>query len=329
MRNLTIEYLRVALIGLIVLLHLTWHLVPSSNLENFDYWELMETNLIKGIVGLGVTGFIYISGYFGVSFKWSRFIGLWSQTTFYTIASSLLMTLIFNQAFGIRNIIDSVLSLFDGPWFTTYYFYLMLMCPIINKGIGFINKNTFTIIVGLMAFMLYGAMWFHCKPAAISLHLFIFVYLLGRYVALYPISFVEKHKFLLFVLSLSLLCIFSVLPILLGKPELSKFTLGNFVIFLPLTFIPLFALCNSIERFGNGNFITKGVLAVYLIHTSTFGREVLYNHLTTPNTYNLPYLLFLVLVTIFICSVVEKIRLFIFNPLETKVSGYLSKRLSI
>lgn len=70
MRNLSVEYLRVVFISFIVLLHILWkdygglHVALGDNDVN-TYVQLGLTNLVS----LGVTGFILISGYYGVRLK--------------------------------------------------------------------------------------------------------------------------------------------------------------------------------------------------------------------------------------------------------------------
>ena len=72
MRNLSVEYLRLIFISLVVLLHILWidyeglKVVGDYSLNAFT--QLGLTNLTS----LGVTGFILISGYYGVKMKLNR-----------------------------------------------------------------------------------------------------------------------------------------------------------------------------------------------------------------------------------------------------------------
>lgn len=90
MRNLSVEYLRVVFISFIVLLHILWkdygglHVALGDNDVN-TYVQLGLTNLVS----LGVTGFILISGYYGVNLKINRIVSLWLQTTMYALASAI------------------------------------------------------------------------------------------------------------------------------------------------------------------------------------------------------------------------------------------------
>lgn len=92
MRNMTVEYLRLVFISFIVLLHILWEdygglYGVTDNQSANAYIQLGLTNL----VALGVTGFILISGFYGVKMKIGRIISLWIQTSFYALLSAVLI----------------------------------------------------------------------------------------------------------------------------------------------------------------------------------------------------------------------------------------------
>ena len=85
-----VEYLRVVFISLIVLLHILWKDYGGLNVGLLNnsantYVQLGLTNLAS----LGVTGFILISGYYGVKLKINRIVSLWVQTTMYALFSAI------------------------------------------------------------------------------------------------------------------------------------------------------------------------------------------------------------------------------------------------
>lgn len=161
--------------------------LPGGNFELLSLGNQCAIDGLKALVHLGVTGFIFISGYYGVSLKWNKVASLYIQITTYCLLSLILMVVVFGETFTISKLVNVFLSLFDGPWFTSFYFLLMLLSPIINKGISSIDRRTFSVIVILLLFIMYFTMWLRKRPAAISLHLFVIIYLVGRYLAMYPI----------------------------------------------------------------------------------------------------------------------------------------------
>lgn len=188
MRNLSVEYLRVVFISFIVLLHILWkdygglHVALGDNDVN-TYVQLGLTNLVS----LGVTGFILISGYYGVRLKINRIVSLWLQTTMYALASAIAV-----YQFGggsLKSFIDAPLCLFDGGWwFVSDYVILMLFSPFLNDGLERMDKRALMFVILMLTFSMYGVQWFHARDASMPLLLFFNTYLVGRYIRLYPVK---------------------------------------------------------------------------------------------------------------------------------------------
>ena len=132
MRNMYVEYLRMVFISFIVLLHILWNDYGGINVSSTSHALCTYTQLgLTNMVGLGVTGFILISGYYGVNLKMNRLVSLWLQTTVYSLLSVVILCVINNDGGLFRGLLDSLLSLFDGWWFVSYYLVLMLLSPLI------------------------------------------------------------------------------------------------------------------------------------------------------------------------------------------------------
>ena len=236
MRNLSIEYLRLFYISLIVLLHILWTDYGGLNGVMNDYSNTAYIQLgLTNLTSLGVTGFILISGYFGVRLKMNRIISLWMQTTIYSLMSIVLLY-IFDETVGggklIHGIIDSPLKLFDGWWFLSDYLLLMVLSPLINVGIQNIGKKELGFIIIMVSFTMYGVEWFHAKNASMPLLLFFNTYLIGRYIRQYPISFLEKYKYIIFFSGVVLLVAEPMIIHFIGMDSKLKYVGGNFNILI-------------------------------------------------------------------------------------------------
>lgn len=139
---------------MVVLLHILWIDYEGLKVGVGDYslnafMQLGLTNLTS----LGVSGFILISGYYGVKLKLNRIVSLWLQTTTYSILSVALL-FAFSQIGGklLYGIIDAPFRLFDGWWFLSYYLILMLLSPLINIGINTIGKKELRLIIIMLSF---------------------------------------------------------------------------------------------------------------------------------------------------------------------------------
>ncbi len=77
-RNSNFEMLRIVAILYIVVMHSSSFMIPND--YNF-YWS----QIINAIGNTGVTCFILISGYYGIRFRWEKFLRLVYLTTIYSI----------------------------------------------------------------------------------------------------------------------------------------------------------------------------------------------------------------------------------------------------
>ena len=78
MRNSNFEMLRIVAILCIVVMH-------SSSFVNPDDYNFLLLKLIGAIGNAGVSCFILISGYYGIRFRWEKFLRLVYLTTIYSI----------------------------------------------------------------------------------------------------------------------------------------------------------------------------------------------------------------------------------------------------
>lgn len=318
MRNMTVEYLRVIFIFLIVLLHILWkdyggiYLMPS-NQSTEAYIQLGLTNLTS----IGVTGFILISGYYGVKLKISRILFLWIQTTTYALASVLVISIFFGGSF-IKKTVDAPLMLFDGGWwFVTDYLVLMLLSPFLNAGLDILNKRQLLFIIWVISFIMYGAEWFHAKDASMPLLLFFNTYLVGRFIKLYPINFVLKFKYPIFIIGLSLLIVEPMILHAIGLDGKMKFVSGNFNVLVLITDISLLQICLSHQKNGKGNFLTRNVLAIYLIHESEIGRRILHENIFYDGrTIDFVFILAIVVFVVVASVLIEEVRRWLFGSFE-------------
>lgn len=92
----------------------------------------------------------------------------------------------------IKGVVDAPLSLFDGGWwFVSDYVILMLFSPFLNDGLERMVKRAFMFVILMLTFSMYGVQWFHARDASMPLLLFFNTYLVGRYIRLYPVKWLE------------------------------------------------------------------------------------------------------------------------------------------
>lgn len=227
-----------------------------------------------------------------------------------------------------KGLIDAPLSLFDGWWFVGDYVILMLMSPFLNAGLERISRKALMFIILMLSFMMYGVWWFHAKDGSMPLLLFFNTYLVGRYIRLYPVLWLEKYKYLIFFLGLLILVSEPMALHSVGLDNKMKFVGGNFNVLVLVVDIALLLICNAYQKMGKGNIFTRNVLAVYLIHESGIGNRVLHKQLFHEGVeFNIAYILCVVMAVVVVCIIIEEIRKQLFNKLEswavTKVDSLL------
>ena len=122
-RNSSIEVLRIVFMFLILSIHIYGH---GSGL-NYDWiyslgadWSTAWNLSLYSLGKIGVTGFIFISGYFGTKTSKRSLIMILSFPFFY----ALLLNLYFGH-YGVYDFINLVFA-FNGWWFVSCYVFLTL-----------------------------------------------------------------------------------------------------------------------------------------------------------------------------------------------------------
>lgn len=150
-RNSSIELLRLWFMLMIVTLHTYAH---GSGLD-YDYlyslgsdWATAHHLGLFSLGKCGVTGFIFISGYYGISLKWNK-LGI--------MVSTLLIYLIILSFVEGHNLIPIKLMLYpwDSWWFISSYIVICVLSPFFNKGIESLSKAQFRNILLFMIFYEY------------------------------------------------------------------------------------------------------------------------------------------------------------------------------
>jgi len=183
-RNSSIESLRIFFMFLILSIHIYGH---GSGL-NYDWiyslgadWSTAWNLSLFSLGKVGVTGFIFISGYFGIKTSKHSLMQILSFTIFYTLLLNL-----FYSHYGIYDIINLFFS-FNNWWFVSCYVFLMLLAPFVEESINKVSERKFKLLVVCMFVYTY-VMRFLYKDNSHDIILFLTVYMGARYLRLYPSS---------------------------------------------------------------------------------------------------------------------------------------------
>ncbi len=316
MRNLSIEYLRVLFMALIVLLHLMQFGYGESDIIASTSTDSYSQIVLMMLGKLGVPGFIFITGYYGVKLSGKRLATLWVQTSFYAILSTLLLLLLFDKPIS-KGVVFSFLPLAGGYWFIEDYIILMLFSPLLNDGLKRISKRQLKFIVVALIVVIYGILWSKGRNSAMSLLLFFSIYVAGRYCALYPNKLFQRYKFSILTLSIIALIFIPVFVHYTGKNHLiMKYVITYYNIFTLSAIVSMFIILEGVKQLGGGNLLTKNVLAVYLLHCSPFGQKVL-NEYVAPNVpFSVWSSVVIVAVVLIVSVIIDEVRKVVCKPVE-------------
>ena len=239
----------------------------NTNLSELNQDFIIFVNSVGNV---GVTCFVLISGYFGITWKANK----WLHLIWLTICYALIVSFM-NYGIG-KNLFQALLSVFHyKPWFIACYLILMMISPALNLLSYSLSKEAFLkLLISLFLVFCIIPIAFNNPWATIvsdggkCLQYVIFIYLVGRYIRFYKNVFFSNKA--LFILIALLICFIYISDYLLVR-ILYKFPLVVLDC-SPLIFtlsICIFYLFKGFSFFSSGvNWLSRSVLAIYLLDES-------------------------------------------------------------
>lgn len=313
-RNSSIELLRFLFMFLIVLLHVYGHgmELDYQSIYSWGGTPLSAIHLALFCLGkLGVTGFMFISGYYGIKMNKSKWISLLSMLFFYMIiiavANSILDGSI--QLWSFFNLLHP----FDGWWFMSCYVFICIIAPFIESGIQYISKQQFQLIVGGVLFYTYFA-HFIGGGNEHNVSFLLSIYIIGRYFKIAPPTIV-KYNNIIGLLCTAILIFFPILVSVFHLPwSLNHlFISNNNILVLAIAASLVICLESRYIHIPVVNYFASSVLAIYLITDSSLLQGRI-NKLLLPSVLN-GYGMFYIILVCISCLVIDKVRVFLFKKL--------------
>jgi len=275
-RNSSIELLRIFAMIDIVLFHYlsrNYNLYAVENSRIMEDAGLWEEMIVQYIGYLGVPCFMFISGYYGIRFKWNKFGSLVEQCFFYGIMAFLGLWCLN----GCHPPLYDLLAI-NNYWFMVAYLMVMLMSPALNAMIEQLgSKQLLLIVVALYVVNFGGVISGHSVGGGFAT--LMMIYLLARWMKLYLADRYKRKSillaFVLFSIQIGLVsaCYFLQhigIKVIIGSYD-------NIINILLVGFVVI-----TIERYQFNsviiNKIAASTLSVYLLSESGFG-QIFFNQL--------------------------------------------------
>lgn len=305
MRNSSFELLRIIAMLMIIGHHFVVH------------GGFLDTSTVNGWIltflefggKFGVIIYILISGYFMVTAKFTfrKLFKLWCEVWFYSVVLYIISIFLPNFRFSARGLVTALFPvLMVEWWFVTYYIFLYLLSPFINKLVKALSKSEYGWLIVLLLF-LYTALRLSIGISSIFL-MFIIIYLIGGYLRLHPIKKMQKFS----ILVPCFIILYLALNIAQYYISYHFFETDRLLMILcAVLFFMIFEKFNIKSK--TINIISSATFGIYLIHDNLNISPYLWNEVFQNNSYGFSeYLLlysFLVILSVFVvCVTVDLAR---------------------
>lgn len=318
-RNSSVEALRIFFILGIVLIHIYGH----GSHQNLQWiyslggnWSTAYQLSLFSLGKMGVTGFVFISGLYGITMTRQRWVKLLLMCITYFIA----LSLIFGYTKGLVNVVHA----WDKWWFISSYLLICLLSPLIELGFERLSKQSMQFLVsGLFIYTYVGH--FLSMSNDHDIVILLTIYVIARYISFYTPPKFWKYSELIAVMSVLIMAIIPILiEMISGSFYIQRMFLNNNNPLLIITASSLVVTAYkhpAYNKFINWN--AKSVLAIYLILEWPEIRDLF-------NTFALPRVVegwgfLLIPVTSFICILIESLRRWIFDkPTQYVINKYFN-----
>lgn len=338
-RDSNIELLRLVCMFMILLIHFTGHCIMECS-EMFKQQSgiaILIPNLLHGLCWCAVNTFIIISGYYGIHPKAKSFFNLYLQCAFYAGILYLFHLYITDSQINRWCLYNTFMPFSYNPnwWFIPQYVILYILSPVLNKVVETTNKRQFVLFLLLMAIVVFYFGHYRQKmlpflEGGFNFINFIFLYFIGRYLALYHHSSSNVHLQRIYYfggyLCASLLMGFAGWYIMAYHLTAWNMTLEvNYA--HPLCVIAAIYLFLLFQTFHIKNrvvnWFSASALSIYLLHNNSYSGKYLYDLVT--NVYDTPpyrpFAIYIILISlalglVMICPIIDKLRILITNPIN-------------
>ena len=333
-RNSSIELLRIIAMFLVMFTHANFlsGAIPFPSCESLTDGNVLNTVfafLAQTISSPAVDLFILISGYFGIKYSRRRFLSL-LFTVFFFLIVTLTIRIVIMGGVTLQDI-RGLLFWGASYWFVFAYILLFVLSPVIENGIKDLQYKQFRNLLILFFSMefLYGWVTSSAGPGYEGGHTcisFIGLYLLGRYLHLYPINckILPEVQYSLLVLFNTLL---SIILLYFEHSNLSHrlYSYCSPIIILEAVLLLLITVKRSFENKAI-NTIAVSAFAVYLLHNSFFiNQELYFNNIRlfygALNSFEFVGSVFIHAVAWFIAAVLlDRIRIYLWGIIDQWLS---------
>lgn len=274
-RDVSIELLRIILMSMIVVWHFVVYGMGINECRDvgFNWGSNIYASLLCPFLCFHVNCFNFISGFYGIKFRVKKIVVLNLLLIFLTFVTYLIAVFGGGRIFDARELIHDLICSYQNWWYMTCYFILLLIAPLINKGIDWMEKNLLRnlVVTYYIVLILPSMIW----NQATNMALFIFIYCCGRYLNKYNNKFIKENAGRIFLFSILVLFIMRYTGWYFQNSYLylQSISYNNpIVIFAGISFFYIFQAQIVNLKTSLVSQLIPGILAVYLVSDSAYLR---------------------------------------------------------
>lgn len=333
-RESNMEMLRIVTMLLVMIVHADFRALGCPSVADFDNdtFRTVMRFVVESLSIICVNTFVLLSGWFGIRFRFERLFEFLFQIFFFLlIGLGIAILTVPEQAISIRGAANLLLLGEWDYWFVKCYLLMYIFAPLMNSFVEHSTEKQFRIflilfysfqsVYGLVG----GAEWFRHGYSGLS---FMGLYLLARYVRLYPnkLTTLNKSWDILIYFALSALMTLISVVVLKICPTPEKHIGRIYAYTFPLVIIAsiYFLLFFSKIKLNYNkfiNWIAASCFAIYLVHSNTWLGNTYYDSSIRYFFASFHGLAFLVRVILFITAVfvgsilIDKIRILLWKKI--------------
>ena len=335
-RDSNMEVLRILAMVLVMVVHANFRALPipgADRVAHFPVSSLLQF-FTEGASVIAVNVFVLLSGWYGIRPKLNRFLELVFQVFFFTLIGAGICAFVAPEQFKpLSRFLTRFFMLEDGNyWFLKTYMALYIISPVLNAFVDHATQRQFAgILLAFFGFQfVFGWAWEATTwfKAGYSLPSFMGLYLLARYMHLYPIKLWQRSKWFDACIYAIATLLFTLLMFVMKSKGMRGGALYFYncplVIFSAMHFLLFFTKLSFKSKFVN--WVAISAFAIYLTHSGTFlwkfyDNAILYwfQHEST-GTF-IAYV-FVMMVGVFWASILlDKLRLFLWKKLYNRFNN--------
>ncbi len=334
LRDSNMELLRIVAMLLVCVIHANFRALPIPTYE--EAYANVSSSILRffteSLSVICVNLFILLSGWYGIKFKFNRLIDFISQVFFFSILCAGIYYGIHPEDFSIKEAIGNILLTDQWDyWFVKSYLCLYLFAPVLNAFVEKSDKKTFGVF--LLSFYIFqtfyafvfwnGASYLQNGYSALS---FMGLYLLARYIRLYPLCIWRLPKWCDMAIYGGIVICTTIISFVLLRHNLPTGNLFYYssplVIIAAIHFMLFFTKIQLQNRVIN--WIASSAFAVYLLHSNVYFASTYYDNIIL-NWFNelsrssfLFHTAIFIFVVFFLAICIDKLRIVLIGTILKK-----------